>query len=46
MREGWSDRLISRQKTDFSGDFQVPNLTMREKLVAESFAQALIPNRL
>jgi hypothetical protein len=32
------------QKTDFPGDFQRSNLTMREKLGAKNFQQALIPN--
>jgi hypothetical protein len=34
------------QKSVFSGDFQRPNLTMRENLGAKSFQQALIPNGL
>jgi hypothetical protein len=44
----WSGASVAfyGQKTDFSGDFQRPNLTMREKLTAKSFAQALIPNGL
>ncbi|MGB9408486.1 MAG: hypothetical protein WCA89_13185, partial [Terracidiphilus sp.] len=33
-------------KPAFSGDFQRPNLTMRENLGAEIFPQALIPNEL
>jgi hypothetical protein len=39
-------RLAFEAKIEFSGDFQGPNLTMREKLTAKSFAQALIPNGL
>jgi hypothetical protein len=38
--------LLFGQKTDFPGDFQGPNLTMREDLEAKSFQQALIPNGL
>jgi hypothetical protein len=40
----WSDALalFYGQITDFSGDFQRPNLTMRENLAAKSFQQALI----
>jgi hypothetical protein len=34
------------RKTDFSGDFQGPNLTIWEDLTAKSFQQALIPNDL
>ena len=34
------------KKPDFSGDFQRPNLTMRENLAAKSFQQALIPKGL
>jgi hypothetical protein len=34
--------LLFGRKTDFSGDFQRPNLTMRENLAAKSFQQALI----
>jgi len=34
------------RKPNFSGDFQVPNLTMRENLGPKSFQQALIPNGL
>jgi hypothetical protein len=36
----------SSPKTGFSGDFQGPNLTMREDFTAKSFAQALISNGL
>jgi hypothetical protein len=44
----WSDAsaLFYRQKSDFSGDFQRPNLMMRENLGARSFQQALIPGSL
>jgi hypothetical protein len=34
------------RKTDFSGNFQRPNLTMREDLGAKSFSQTLISNGL
>jgi hypothetical protein len=34
------------QKPNFPGDFQGPNLTMRENLGSKSFQQALIPNGL
>jgi len=34
------------RKTDFSGDFQRPNLTIWEDLAAKSFQQALISNEL
>ncbi len=38
--------MIFSQKPDFPGDFQGPNLTMRENLGAKSFQQALISNGL
>ncbi|MGB9409311.1 MAG: hypothetical protein WCA89_17380 [Terracidiphilus sp.] len=38
--------LLFGEKPDFSGDFQGPNLTMRENWGAKSFPQALISNGL
>ena len=44
----WSDALVAihGRKTDFSGDFQKPNLTMRENLGTKGFSHALISNEL
>ncbi len=36
------DWSLMGEKTDFSGDFQRPNLTMRENLGVKSFQQTLI----
>jgi hypothetical protein len=46
MREEWCNLPSFTQKTDFSGDFPGPNLTMREDFGSKSFAQALIPRGL
>ena len=37
MRERWKIRPFYGEKTDFSGDFQRPNLTMRENLGRKNF---------
>jgi hypothetical protein len=46
--EPWSDAsgLFLGHKKDFPGDFQGPNLMMRENFGAISFQQSLIPNKL
>jgi len=42
----WSDALaiVFGRKTDFPGDFQGRNLTMRDNMGVKSFQQALISN--
>jgi hypothetical protein len=40
--ESFQKDWFPRQKPGFSGDFQEPNLTMRENSGAKSFQQALI----
>jgi hypothetical protein len=46
LRTEASQRVSESAKTGFSGDFQRPNLTMRENFGAKSFQHALILNGL